>query len=89
MIQRIQENKIFNVTPPVGGDSVNINKWIEFRKNLEDQLNYVPIKWDLILLDNFLKLYPPDKTLEKFKNYLETQENGELSKKTDEVSNET
>ncbi|CAG8731984.1 9183_t:CDS:1, partial [Dentiscutata erythropus] len=87
MKKRINEAKIYDVTliPPDNG-SVNINKFIEFQKTLENYLNYQSIKWDLTLIDNFLKLYSPDDTLEKFKSYLETQEEekaNDLSKKTD------
>ncbi|CAG8792890.1 13201_t:CDS:2, partial [Gigaspora rosea] len=86
MKKRINENKIYDVRfiPPEDG-SVNIDKFIEFHKTLEDHLNYQPIKWNLTLLDNLLDLHPPDKALEKFKIYLETQEEdkkaSDLSKK--------
>ncbi|CAG8544390.1 10819_t:CDS:1, partial [Cetraspora pellucida] len=94
MKKRINENKIYDVTvtPPDDG-SVDIYKFIEFHKTLEDHLNYQPIKWDLTLLDNFLKLHSPDETLENFKNYLETQEEdkktSDLSRKECDLSKKT
>ncbi|CAG8856905.1 18073_t:CDS:1, partial [Gigaspora margarita] len=80
MKKRINENKNYDVTftPPEDG-SVNIDKFIEFHKTLENHLNYLPIKWDLTLLDNLLDLHPPDDALEKFKTYLETQEEDRAS----------
>ncbi|CAG8820138.1 16703_t:CDS:1 [Gigaspora margarita] len=91
MKKRINESKIYDVTltPPDDG-SVDINKFIEFQKTLENYLNYQPIKWDITLIDNFLKLYSPEDTLEKFKSYLEAQEGekaNDLSKKENVVSN--
>ncbi|CAG8664991.1 4553_t:CDS:2 [Cetraspora pellucida] len=44
---------------------------------------------DLTFLDNFLKLHSPNKTLKKFKNYLETQEDkkaSDLSRKDESTS---
>ncbi|KAF0420759.1 hypothetical protein F8M41_006914 [Gigaspora margarita] len=75
MKKRINKNKIYDITlSPLDNSSVNITKFIEFHKTLEDHLNYQPIKWDLTLLDNLLNLYSSNKTLEKFKIYLEDQE---------------
>ncbi|CAG8847322.1 1283_t:CDS:1, partial [Gigaspora margarita] len=93
ILRRINETKIYDITftPPDDG-SVNINKFIEFQKTLNDYLNYQPIKWDLTLLDNLLKLYSADETLEKFKTYLETQEEkkaNDLSIKENVSSNKT
>ncbi|CAG8725627.1 12622_t:CDS:2 [Gigaspora margarita] len=90
MKKRINENKIYDVTftPPEDG-SVNIDKFIEFHKTLENHLNYQPIKWDLILLDNLLDLHPPDNALKQFKTYLETQEKdkaSDLSKEDSDLS---
>ncbi|RIB15669.1 hypothetical protein C2G38_2191816 [Gigaspora rosea] len=91
MKKRINENKIYDVRFILPEDgSVNIDKFIEFHKTLEDHLNYQPIKWNLTLLDNLLDLHPPDKALEKFKIYLETQEEdkkaSDLSKKDSDLS---
>ncbi|CAG8853513.1 26698_t:CDS:1, partial [Gigaspora margarita] len=78
MIKRIKETKIYYVivTPtPLADGSVNFSEFIEFHKILEDHLNYQPIKLDLTLLDNLLKLHLHNETLKEFKNYLEKQEN--------------
>ncbi|KAF0530107.1 hypothetical protein F8M41_012348 [Gigaspora margarita] len=90
MKKRINENKIYDVTftPPEDG-LVNIDKFIEFHKTLENHLSYQPIKWDLILLDNLLDQHPPDYALKKFKSYLETQEEdkaSDLSKENSDLS---
>ncbi|CAG8737349.1 24175_t:CDS:1, partial [Racocetra persica] len=67
--------------PPIEG-SIDIKQWAIFQNNLEHFVNFEPIKWDLVLLDNFLAKYSESGTLEEFKKYLEEKDKiAEPSKK--------
>ncbi|CAG8774181.1 9611_t:CDS:1, partial [Racocetra fulgida] len=77
------KNNIYGSKPkPPIESSIDIKQWAIFQNNLEHFVNFEPIKWDLVLLDNFLEKYSEGSTLEEFKKYLEEKDKtGETSKK--------